>query len=805
MKKRLCMTLAVLTLIGVLYGSASAVGVTVSDWARSGVTEAADAGIVPDTLPADYTAPITRAQFCAIAVRLYETGTGAEIAGRSGFSDTNDVNVEKMAFLGVVDGIGGGRFDPDGTLTREQAAAILVRLAGAMGQPLPESPSTFSDSGDVSGWAKAAVGQVQAAGIMNGTSATAFSPKGSYTIEQSILTMLRTAKTVENGIPTTTVASGSCGSNVKWTLDSAGTLTISGTGEMGYYNQEKRPWYSQRANIKSVVVEEGVTELVHSAFMGCTGLTSVTLPNGLKEISSRMFSGCTSLAAVNIPESASWIGLEAFENCDALKTITVDGGNPICRSVDGILFNKDMTSLLCYPAGRTQTSYKVPDGVKTIDDHAFSGNDYLTALTIPDSVETIIDNSVEGCDGLTDLYIDNEWHLDSALGFISDSTQEIWAAVNVHTSDVVLTYTVTSAADMKRAADELNTRYPTIVEFWLPSAQSDSLKDIVTDYLNIRFSNYAYSYSLRSKTEESKGLTVLRTLINYREGMDVIPYHESGFSTDKPEGNSAVLLARSEEILDEITTPDMGEYDKVKAIHDWIVNNTRYAYSGRYGGPCGPILDGTAVCEGYSHSFELLCSLSDVDCLFVSGKGNGEAHGWNKVRVDGVWYNVDVTWDDPQDMLRYDYFLISDSTLSKDHTWNKEWLPACYTDYPGSHTGNTSSGSTGGSGSTSEVTGGTTSESTKEDPSEPEEYTGGYWETYVDAYGFTWVELEDARWVLYINGQQYGQDIYESAEAEMAGFYTLDQYIRSYGFRHYLEHAPSEQTDWDKAPRERGW
>lgn len=529
MKKRLCMTLAVLTLIGVLYGSASAAGVTVSDWARSGVTEAADVGIVPDTLPADYTAPITRAQFCAIAVRLYETGTGAEITGRSGFSDTNDVNVEKMAFLGVVGGIGGGRFDPDGTLTR-----------------------------------------VQAAGIMNGTSATAFSPKGSYTIEQSILTMLRTAKTVENGIPATTVASGSCGSNVKWTLDSAGMLTISGTGEMGYYNQEKRPWYSLCANIKSVVVEEGVTELVHSAFMGCTGLTSVTVPNGLKEISSRMF----------------------------------------------------------------------------------SGNDYLTALTIPDSVETIIDNSVEGCDGLTDLYIDNEWHLDSALGFISDSTQEIWAAVNVHTSDVVLTYTVTSAADMKRAADELNTRYPTIVEFWLPSAQSDALKDIVTDYLNIRFSNYAYSYSLRSKTEESKGLTVLRTLINYREGMDVIPYHESGLSTDKPEGNSAVLLARSEEILDEITTPDMGEYDKVKAIHDWIVNNTRYAYSGRYGGPCGPILDGTAVCEGYSHSFELLCSLSDVDCLFVSGKCNGEAHGWNKVRVDGVWYNVDVTWDDPQDMLR---------------------------------------------------------------------------------------------------------------------------------------------------------
>ena len=162
-----------------------------SSWAAPQVNEAIAAGIVPDALQSGYTQPATRAQFCALAVELYETVTGTEITQRAAFTDTTDLNVQKMAGLGVVNGVGDGTFDPSGTLTREQAATMLVRLAEAMGHPLPEGTATFTDNASIASWAVDAVGRVQAAGLMGGVGDNTFSPQGSYTVEQSILTALR--------------------------------------------------------------------------------------------------------------------------------------------------------------------------------------------------------------------------------------------------------------------------------------------------------------------------------------------------------------------------------------------------------------------------------------------------------------------------------------------------------------------------------------------------------------------------------------------------------------------------------------
>lgn len=161
-----------------------------SSWAAEQLSQAAAAGIVPESFESRYTQAATRAEFCALAVRLYEKVTGEAITQRATFSDTTDFNIQKMAGLGVVNGVGGGKFDPGGTLTREQAATILARLAEAMGHPLPQAAPSFSDSAAISSWAAAGVGQVQAAGIMEGNG-SAFTPQGVYTREQCILTALR--------------------------------------------------------------------------------------------------------------------------------------------------------------------------------------------------------------------------------------------------------------------------------------------------------------------------------------------------------------------------------------------------------------------------------------------------------------------------------------------------------------------------------------------------------------------------------------------------------------------------------------
>ena len=161
-----------------------------SSWAEAEVNAAISVGIVPQSLQSNYTQTITRAEFCAIAVALYENIKG-EIAGRTKFNDTADVNVEKAAYIGVVAGVGNGSFSPGSQLTREQAAAMLARLAGVIDKKIPVQAVSFSDSASISSWARESVGQMQVSGIMSGIGNNIFSPAGSYTREQSILTALR--------------------------------------------------------------------------------------------------------------------------------------------------------------------------------------------------------------------------------------------------------------------------------------------------------------------------------------------------------------------------------------------------------------------------------------------------------------------------------------------------------------------------------------------------------------------------------------------------------------------------------------
>lgn len=169
-----------------------------SAWAVEHINAAVAAGLVPDTLRGSYQTPATRAEFAAFAVTLYEVATGREITERMTFNDTADINVQKMGGLGVVTGVGNGNFNPEGTLTREQAAVMLARLADVARHPLPIAPNNaFADNGQISTWAYQAIGQMQMAGIMGGTGNNMFSPQGHYTREQSIVTILRLYELLE--------------------------------------------------------------------------------------------------------------------------------------------------------------------------------------------------------------------------------------------------------------------------------------------------------------------------------------------------------------------------------------------------------------------------------------------------------------------------------------------------------------------------------------------------------------------------------------------------------------------------------
>lgn len=173
------------------YTKASEMKESASEWAVPFVTTAISQNLVPEHLQTDYTAPITRAEFCALAVALYEEKIGSEIEERASFSDTTDVNVEKAASIGVVSGRSEGVFEPNAEITRQEAAIILSQLALAIGINLSEGNHSFSDAEHIATWASDSVGKVQNSGIMSGVNETEFSPLGTYTREQSITTLLR--------------------------------------------------------------------------------------------------------------------------------------------------------------------------------------------------------------------------------------------------------------------------------------------------------------------------------------------------------------------------------------------------------------------------------------------------------------------------------------------------------------------------------------------------------------------------------------------------------------------------------------
>ena len=134
-------------------------------------------------------------------------------------------------------------------------------------------------------------------------------------------------------------------------------------------------------------------------------ITSVRIGYGVTAIEPDAFYGCTSLKSVTIPSSVKSIGVGAFSGCTSLAEITVSSGNEHCCSVDGVLFDKGKKTLIRYPAGKTETSYKMPDSVTSIEDGAFEGCVALESITIPDSVTSIGYSAFGGCVALESVTI----------------------------------------------------------------------------------------------------------------------------------------------------------------------------------------------------------------------------------------------------------------------------------------------------------------------------------------------------------------------------------------------------------------
>ena len=178
---------------------------------------------------------------------------------------------------------------------------------------------------------------------------------------------------------TESAASGNCGKNAVWTLDSNGMLTITGTGEIsvadndeGVIHREGIPWYNNRKDILKVDIADGITVIGDSAFSYLPNLKEVNIPSSVTEIKNNAFDACESLTSLVLPDSVGKLGDAVFHCCCGLKDVTL------------------------------------PANIKQINKATFFMCTALDSITIPDKVETIGESAFQFCVALTGVYIGAE-------------------------------------------------------------------------------------------------------------------------------------------------------------------------------------------------------------------------------------------------------------------------------------------------------------------------------------------------------------------------------------------------------------
>ena len=155
----------------------------------------------------------------------------------------------------------------------------------------------------------------------------------------------------------------------------------------------------------NIILSEKTTEIPRNLFTGSDNLSEIKIPDSVTKINQGAFSFCSLLENIEISKNVTDIVENPFYGSDNLKTIEVDPNNPNYVSENGILFNKDKTSIISYPAGKTETEYTIPKTVRNLDGSVFYGANYLKVLNIQENVEFIYYYAFGLCENLETINI----------------------------------------------------------------------------------------------------------------------------------------------------------------------------------------------------------------------------------------------------------------------------------------------------------------------------------------------------------------------------------------------------------------
>ncbi|GAB6992403.1 transglutaminase domain-containing protein [Paenibacillus pini] len=245
-------------------------------------------------------------------------------------------------------------------------------------------------------------------------------------------------------------------------------------------------------------------------------------------------------------------------------------------------------------------------------------------------------------------------------------------------------YALTSSSSSVRSVEDIQkkllnamNKHQESVEFEY-SGKTDSLKEQLKKalskamesdpYINYTIESYGYSYRGNSKTAQ------VTVQLSYRETAQ----------------QTAYVSTRAKQILKSIIKPGMNDHAKIKAIHDWVVLNLKYDVTLQKYTAYDGLSSGSTVCQGYSLLTYKLLKEAGITNKIVEGSatpsdtGVSQLHAWNLVLLDGEWYHLDTTWDDPAPdrpgEIGIGYYMRTDEQMRRDHQWTKSY-PAASTLY----------------------------------------------------------------------------------------------------------------------------